>query len=72
MAAAEGEGAVVGDAVVVGATVGVGAVLGPTLGDAAAEQAAIAIASAGRRRAMDRFMTVDFPSGFVLDVVGSG
>ena len=39
------------------------------VGDAAAEQAAIAIASAGTRKAMDRFMTDDFPSGFGLDVV---
>jgi len=59
MAAAEAEGAALGDAAVVGAA----------LGDAAAEQAAIAIASAGTRRAMGRFMTCYFPSGFGLDVV---
>jgi hypothetical protein len=35
------------------------------------EQAAIAMASAGIRRAMDRFMTDGFPSGFELDAVGS-
>jgi hypothetical protein len=47
MAAAEAEGALLGAA----------AVVGTALGDAAAEQAAIAIASAGTRRVMDRFMT---------------
>jgi hypothetical protein len=45
--AADTEGAVLGAAVVVGAA----------LGEAALEQAAIAMASAGTRRAMDRFMT---------------
>lgn len=46
-----------GAAVVVGAGVAVGAVVGAALGEAALEQAAIAMASAGTRRAMDRFMT---------------
>ncbi len=41
----------------VGAAVAVGAVVGAALGEAALEQAAIAMASAGTRRAMDRFMT---------------
>ncbi len=50
-------------AAVVGAGVAVGAVVGAALGEAALEQAAIAMASAGTRRAMDRFMTDDFPSG---------
>ena len=72
MAAAEAEGAALGAAAAVGAGLGVGAVVGAALGDAAVEQAAIAIASAGTRRAMDRFMTDDFPSGFGLDGVGSG
>jgi hypothetical protein len=58
MAAAEAEGAMLGDAAaVVGAGVAVGAVVGDALGEAALEQAAIAMASAGTRRAMDRFMT---------------
>jgi len=73
MAAAEAEGAMLGDAAVVGAAVAVGAVVGAALGEAALlEQAAIAMASAGTRRAMERFMTDDFPSGFGLGVVGSG
>jgi hypothetical protein len=55
--AADAEGAVLGAAAVVGAAVAVGAVVGDALGEAAPEQAAIAIASAGKRRAMDRFMT---------------
>ena len=52
------EGAVLGAVVgaVVGTAVAVGAVVGAALGDAALEQAAIAMASAGTRRAMDRFM----------------
>ena len=58
MAAAEAEGAMLGDAAaVVGTGVAVGAVVGDALGEAALEQAAIAMASAGTRRAMDRFMT---------------
>jgi len=72
MAAAEAEGALLGTGAVVGAAVGVGAVVGAAVGEAAAEHAAIAMASAGTRRAMDRFMTGSFPSGFGLDVVGSG
>jgi len=63
MAAAEAEGAMLGDAAVVDAGLGVDAPVGDALGDAAAEQAAIAIASAGTRRVMDRFMTDDFLSG---------
>jgi hypothetical protein len=68
MAAADAEGAVLGEVAVVGAGVAVGAVVGAVLGEAAAEQAAIAIASAGTRRAMDRFMTDDFPSALGLGV----
>jgi hypothetical protein len=68
MAAAEAEGAMLGDAAVADAELGVDAPVGDALGDAA-EQAAIASASAGTRRAMDRFMTDDFPSGSGLDVV---
>ncbi|MFL5712429.1 MAG: hypothetical protein ACJ77W_11185 [Chloroflexota bacterium] len=52
--AADAEGAVLGAAV--GAAVTVGAAVGAALGDAALEHAAIAMASAGTRRAMDRFM----------------
>ncbi|HEX6869158.1 MAG TPA: hypothetical protein VF119_10160 [Candidatus Limnocylindrales bacterium] len=55
--AADAEGAVLGAAAVVGAGVAVGAVVGAALGEAALEQAAIAMESAGTRRAMDRFMT---------------
>jgi hypothetical protein len=62
MAAAEAEGAALGDVAVVDAGLGVDAPVGVALGDAAAEQAAIASASAGTRKAMDRFMTDDFPS----------
>jgi hypothetical protein len=69
MAAVDAEGAVLGDAAAVDAGLGVDAPVGDSLGDAAVEQAAIAIASAGTRRVMDRFMTDDFPSGFGLDVV---
>ena len=69
MAAAEAEGAALADAAVVDAGLGVDAPVGVALGDAAAEQAAIAIASAGTRKAMDRFMTDDFPSDFGLDVL---
>ena len=58
MAAAEAEGASLGDAAVVGAGLDVVAPVGDAVGDAAEEQAAIAIASAGTRKAMDRFMTV--------------
>jgi len=63
MAAAEAEGAALGDAAAVDAG----------LGDAAAEHAAIAIASAGTRRTMGRFMTDDFPSGsgWVSDLADS-
>ena len=57
VAAAEAEGAALGDVAVVGAGLGVDAAVGAALGDAAAEQAAIAIASAGTRMAMGRFMT---------------
>jgi hypothetical protein len=57
MAAADAEGAVLGAAVVVEAGLGVGAPVGAVIGDAAVEQAAIAMASAGTRRVMDRFMT---------------
>ena len=57
MAAADTEGAVLGAVEVVGTGVAVGAVVGAALGEAALEQAAIAMASAGTRRAMDRFMT---------------
>src|SRR5664279_1818749 len=57
MAAADAEGAMLGDAAAVAAGVAVGAVVGAALGEAALEQAAIAMASAGTRRAMDRFMT---------------
>jgi hypothetical protein len=52
-----------------GVALGVAGVVDAGLGDAAAEQAAIAIASAGTRRVMDRFMTDDVPSSFGLDVV---
>jgi hypothetical protein len=71
MAAADAEGAVLGAAVVVvvGAGLWVEAAVGTALGDAAAEQAAIAIASAGTRRVMDRFMTDDFLSGSGVNVV---
>jgi hypothetical protein len=57
MAAADAEGALLGDAAAVAAGLGVetGALEG--LGDAAVEQAAIATASIGARRVMDRFMT---------------
>jgi hypothetical protein len=61
VAAVEADGAALGDAAVVG--VGLGATVGDALGDAAGEHAAIAIASAGTRRVMDRFMTDGFPSG---------
>jgi len=57
MAAADGDGALLGDAATEAAGLGVetGAVEG--LGDAAVEHAAIATASTGARRVMDRFMT---------------
>jgi len=73
MAAADAEGAVLGAAVVLEAGLGVDTGVGAVLGDAAAEQAAIAIASAGTRRVMDRFMTDDFPSGsgWVSDLTDS-
>jgi hypothetical protein len=64
MAAADAEGAVLGAAAVaavLGVGFGVEALVGAALGDAPLEQAAIAIARAGTRRAMDRFMTGDFP-----------
>jgi len=60
MAAAEAEGAALGDAAEVGAGLGTGAAVVDGLGDAAPEQAAIAIARAGRSRETDRFMTGDF------------
>ena len=69
VAAAEAEGAALGDVAVVGAGLGVDAAVGAALGDAAAEQAAIAIASAGTRMAMGRFMTCCSLPGFALDVV---
>ena len=68
MAAAEAEGSALGDAAGVAAGLGVGATVASGLGDAAVEQAAIAMASAGRSRAMDRFMTDGFPSDSGLDV----
>jgi hypothetical protein len=69
MAAADAEGAGLADAAVVGAGLEVEAAVGTALGDEPAEQAASAMASAGTRRAMDRFMTDGFPSGLGLDVV---
>jgi hypothetical protein len=57
MAGADAEGIALG-AAAVAAGLGVDAPVGAALGDAVAEQAAIAIASAGTRTAMDRFMTV--------------
>jgi hypothetical protein len=60
MAGADAEGIALG-AAAVAAGLGVDAPVGAALGDAVAEQAAIAIASAGTRRAMDRFMTDVFP-----------
>jgi hypothetical protein len=65
MVAADAEGAALSDGAVVGATLGIDASVGAALGDALLEQAAMAIASAGTRRAMDRFMTGRFPSGLV-------
>jgi hypothetical protein len=56
-AAAEAEGAALSDGAVVGATLGIDGSVGAALGEAVVEQAAMAIASAGTRRAMDRFMT---------------
>jgi hypothetical protein len=70
MASADGDGAVVGVGAVVGAGLGVGTAMGVALGDAADEQAAIAMASAGTRRTMGRFMMDDVPSGFGLLVSG--
>jgi hypothetical protein len=66
MASADGEGAMLGDAALVVAGLGVDTAVGAALGDAADEQAAIAIASAGTRRTMYRFMVDDIPSGFGL------
>jgi hypothetical protein len=67
MAAADAEGAVegavLGAAALAGAGLGEDAGVGAVLGDAAVEHAAIAIASAGPRRAMDRFMTDVLPFG---------
>jgi hypothetical protein len=57
MAAADAEGIALGAATAVAAGFGVEAADGATLGAAVVEQAEIAIASAGTRRAMDRFMT---------------
>jgi hypothetical protein len=54
---AEGEGVVLRAAALAEAGLGVDTGVGAALGDAAVEHAAIAIASAGPRRAMDRFMT---------------
>src|SRR4051794_13726237 len=76
MAAADADGA----AAIDGATVvtALGAALGAdppvdALGDAAVEHAAMAIANAGRSRAMDRFMADDFPSdAWVGSLVASG
>jgi hypothetical protein len=68
MAAVDGDvegdedGAVLGDAAVVGDAVG-DATLGAAVDDEPVEQAAIASASAGTRRVMDRFMADGFPSG---------
>jgi len=67
MAAAEAEGAAIGDAAEVGAGLGTGAAVVDGLGDAAPEQAAIAIARAGRSRETDRFMTGDFLRASGLD-----
>jgi hypothetical protein len=64
IAAADTDGTVLGAAAAVAAGLGVDAVMGAALGEIAAEHAAIATASAGTRRAMDRFMTGSFPSGF--------
>ncbi|HEX5823814.1 MAG TPA: hypothetical protein VFY18_05065 [Candidatus Limnocylindrales bacterium] len=55
MAAADPEGAALAASPVVAA--GLEAAVGTALGDEVVEQAAIAIASAGTRRAMDLFMT---------------
>jgi len=58
MAAADAGGMELGAAAVVAAGLGVeAAVVAAGFGEEAVEQAAIAIASAGTRRAMDRFMT---------------
>src|SRR4051794_38110234 len=65
MAAVDADGAMLGAAAVAEAGAWVGAAVGATLGVAALEQAAIAIASAGTRMAMERFMTGYFLS--VLD-----
>jgi hypothetical protein len=71
MAAADAEGAVegamLGAAALAGAGLGEDAGVGAVLGDAAVEHAAIAIASAGPRRAMDRFMTDGFLSCIRLE-----
>jgi hypothetical protein len=56
MAAGDAEGSLRGVAALAGAWLGDEAELGGVLGDAAVEQAAIAIASAGPKRAMVRFM----------------
>jgi hypothetical protein len=71
MAAAEAEGSRLGDAAVADAGLGVGAPVGAALGDSAVEQAAIARASAGTRRVMDRFTTDVFPFRLSMGV-GSG
>jgi hypothetical protein len=62
MATADADGAVLGAAALAGARLGVDAGVGAVLGDAAVEHAAIAIASAAPRRAMERFMTDVFLS----------
>jgi hypothetical protein len=68
MAAADAEGMLLGASEAVAAGVGVEAAVGTGLGDAALEQAAIATASAGTRRAMDLFMIDDFPFRSGLDI----
>jgi hypothetical protein len=56
IASADADGALLGTADTVGAGLGVAVAAGGALGDEAVEQAASAMASAGTRRAMDRFM----------------
>jgi hypothetical protein len=63
MASADAEGAALGDAAVVAAGLATIAPAGDAVGDAADEQAVIAMASAGARMTMVRFMTGGFPSG---------
>jgi len=57
MTAADAGGMELGAAAVAAAGLGVEAAVGTALVDEEVEQAAIAIASAGTRRAMDRFIT---------------